>query len=397
MRPSTTAGQARVMDKARQYQILGTLGRGGFGTVYKALMMGSGDFSKVVALKVLNPEMARVEEMARRMRDEARVLGLVRHRAIVQVSGLVMLEGRWTIVMEYVAGVDLHKVMDMGPVPTTVALEVIEEIASALDAAQNQLDPRGEPLKLLHRDIKPSNLQLTERGEIKVLDFGTARANFAAREAKTQALAFGTLDYMSPERMDFEDVPAGDIYALGVVLWEMLAGQSLGKASPREDRHAALLAKALRRLKNLDTPEGVTELVMRMLAYDPTDRPDAATVASRARRLRSDVRGPWLADWAAMLVPRLLLDLRKTRMDKMTGTMLSEQSAPKSIVFAPGGPPPLTEPPAATAPKADAPAAPARPPYLIAAVAFAVLALAGCCGMGALGAALALPQLTQGF
>ncbi|MCB9766226.1 MAG: serine/threonine protein kinase [Alphaproteobacteria bacterium] len=323
------------MDEGRRYEILGTLGKGGFGTVYKARMHGAGDFTKLVALKVMNPEVEGMEEIARRTRDEARVLGLVRHRAIVQVDGLIRLEGRWTIVMEYVSGVDLTKVIEVGPVPATVALEVVEEVSQALDAAQRQLGPRGEPLRLLHRDIKPSNLQLTERGEVKVLDFGTARANFAAREAKTQALAFGTLDYMSPERMDFEDVPAGDIYALGAVFYELLSGQRLGRTSPVPKKHAEHVAKAKARLESLEVPAPVVDLCVQMLAYEPEDRPVADRLDNICRKLRAALRGPWLADWAEENVPRLMLLVRKTMMDGMTGVTLREQTASNSIAMSP--------------------------------------------------------------
>ena len=221
------------MGEPRRYNILGTLGKGGFGTVYKAQLHGSAGFTKIVALKVLNAEVAGKEEFARRARDEARVLGLVRHRAIVQVDGLVVLQGHWVVVMEYVSGVDLKRLMQAGSVPPGVALEIIEEVAQALDAAYRQPGPEGKPLGLLHRDIKPSNLRITERGEVKVLDFGTARANFQSREAQTQALTFGTVGYMAPERMDFEDLPAGDVYALGVVLYELLIGEDAGEGRRR--------------------------------------------------------------------------------------------------------------------------------------------------------------------
>ncbi|MBK9649370.1 MAG: serine/threonine protein kinase [Deltaproteobacteria bacterium] len=199
------------MGEPRRYNILGTLGKGGFGTVYKAQLKAAPG-SRIVALRCSTPR-SPGKRFARRARRRARVLGLVRHRAIVQVDGLVVLQGHWVVVMEYVSGVDLKRLMQAGPVPPGVALEIIEEVAQALDAAYRQPGPEGKPLGLLHRDIKPSNLRITERGEVKVLDFGTARANFQSREAQTQALTFGTVGYMAPERMDFEDLPAGDVPA----------------------------------------------------------------------------------------------------------------------------------------------------------------------------------------
>jgi serine/threonine-protein kinase len=86
-------------------------------------------------------------------------------------------------------------------------------------------------MHLIHRDIKPPNLLLTAAGETKVLDFGIARADFGGREAQTKSVLYGSVGYMAPERMEFEELPAGDVYALGTVLFELLDGQPLGKGS----------------------------------------------------------------------------------------------------------------------------------------------------------------------
>ena len=107
-------------------------------------------FKKAVAVKLLNADTAAVDEIASRLRDEARMLGLIRHRAIVHVDGLVLLNGRWAVVMEYVEGVDLKRLVGEGPVPPAVALEIIEEVSAALHVAYEQPGSTGEPLRLLH-------------------------------------------------------------------------------------------------------------------------------------------------------------------------------------------------------------------------------------------------------
>jgi serine/threonine-protein kinase len=199
--------------------VVEAVGRGGFGTVYRAELMGPSGFRKQVALKVLNPDLPEAIGVAERLRDEARLLGMLRHRAIVQVDGLHLLNGRWTVVMEFVEGVDLKQLLaEVGPLSPGLALEIVQEVANALHyayelsadhsvsvratrAADGSLSVSGG-LRLLHRDIKPGNIQLTAAGEVKVLDFGVARADFADREAQTQSIYFGSLNYMAPERLD---------------------------------------------------------------------------------------------------------------------------------------------------------------------------------------------------
>ena len=142
--------------------------------------------------KNIHEDMQQNDEIAMRLRDEARILGLLRHRAIVQVDALVKLNGSWTVVMEYIEGVDLSHIVHRGPMPVGPALEVIHEVCAALHVAYSKPNRDGKPLHLLHRDIKPANIQITAEGEVKVLDFGVAKADFGGREAHTQAMAFGS-------------------------------------------------------------------------------------------------------------------------------------------------------------------------------------------------------------
>lgn len=259
------------MGTERRYEVLEALGTGGFGTVYRARYQGEGGFSQMVALKVLNPEMAKIDEVASRLRDEARVLGLVRHRAIVQVHRLVQFDDSWTVVMELVEGADLGLVLKAGViVPVGPMLEIMAEVAAALHVAWTTTGPDGRPLHLLHRDIKPSNIQVTSVGEVKVLDFGIARADFDEREAMTKKLAFGSTEYMAPERLDLMDGPASDVYSLGSVAYELLTRTQFGRTSATRERHEPRLKRNLARLREELAPwqEPVAELIADML----TDR-----------------------------------------------------------------------------------------------------------------------------
>ncbi len=164
----------------------------------------------------------------------------------------------------------------------------------------------GEPLHLIHRDIKPSNLLLTAAGEVKVLDFGIARASFSAREAYTKSVLFGSPGYMAPERLDFEEGPAGDVYSLGVVLAELLTGQAFGKTAAKPEKHRALVQAMSANLARAGIDGPTVEAIEAMLAYEPEQRPSARELETRCRELRARYGTPWLRDWAEDKVPPLL-------------------------------------------------------------------------------------------
>ena len=347
------------MINAARYEVLSVVGRGGFGTVYRARMMGEEGFSREVALKVLNEERAGVPALLRKLKDEARVLGLVRHRAIVHVDGLVKLGGHWTVVMEFVEGVHLRDLCRAGSVPPRVALEIVAEVAAALDSAYRARRPDGEPLKLLHRDIKPTNVQVTSHGEVKVLDFGIAKGD-DDQQADTQQM--GTLGYMSPERLDWVDGPEGDVYSLGVVLWEIVMSRAYGRTSSHFSRHAKIVHAQLESFRaclvddwgtGAALADQVTAFLSRMLEYSAERRPTAREVERRAMDLRDAAQGERLRDYAERVVPGLLEERQRMLVegeeeDHETGTVLLGANSGGSLPPALGDagfptPPPLPD------------------------------------------------------
>jgi len=282
------------------YQLQQLVARGGMGAVYLARYRDEADFECEVAIKLLRRDVGEPEELGRRLRDEARLLGLLRHPAIVRVDRLTLLDGRWALVMEYVDGLDLRQLASSLRVPTGVALEIVEVVADALDAAGRACDPQGRPLLLQHRDIKPSNIMITAHGEVKVLDFGVAQARFHGRESATQSLLLGTSDYMAPERLaGGQGSPAADVFSLGVVLWEVLAGERLGQSSPQLLAHRDWLHAGLERLRHRRprAPVALFDLLERMLAWSPQERVVAAALVDEASTLARGFEGARLRAW----------------------------------------------------------------------------------------------------
>lgn len=326
----------------RRYELLEELGRGGFGAVWRARLVGRGGFSREVAIKLLHAsvtEQAHGAELLARLRDEARILGLLRHRAIVQSFELVQLEEGWAIVLELVEGADLGAFVSAS-MPVSVVWEIVAEVASGLHCALVTPGPDGRPLMVQHRDIKPQNLRLTAGGEVKILDLGIARAELAAREAETVDLRFGTLAYMSPERLAGVDLPAGDVYALGATAAELLLGEPLGRAQLDPNAHEAQIAA---RLRGLPLTAEERALLSAMLRSRPEDRPSAREVErlARAQRLARGVDAPNLLAWAEVAVPAVA---RRPAPGPTTPRALTERVSAPTPPLTVGLPPPPDRP-----------------------------------------------------
>jgi serine/threonine protein kinase len=318
----------------RRYRIVQAVGKGAFGTVYRAQMTGEGGFTKDVAIKLMNADLESADEVAARQRDEARLLGLIRHRAILQVDGLVRLNGTWAVVMEYIDGANLRQVLKGGPLPPSCALAVVSEVAGALAVAFEATGADGKPLNIVHRDIKPANIQLTGAGEVKLLDFGVARARFDTREAETVGVILGTMRYMAPERLDGIDGPEGDIYALGVVLVELLSRKPMTKTSSNPARHAETVDAALTMVKEAlgDGHRDLLLLVEDCLAYEPGRRPAARQLERRAWGIAQDYPVPRLQEWARIRVRETQDQLQAEHAaDPLNGETLIEQSGSLAV------------------------------------------------------------------
>jgi serine/threonine protein kinase len=325
---ATPVADPATASVGRRFELLRTLGVGSFGTVYLAEMESSGGFRRRVALKLLNPTWDQQSDASTRLRDEARLLGRLEHRHIVRVDDLLRLDGRWALLMEYVEGVDLECVVsppggvEMPGFSPRAALDVVQAVAAALWAAAETPGADNRPLAVVHRDIKPSNIRVTTQGDVKVLDFGVARADFVGREARTERVRYGSIGYMSPERLlGGDETSAGDVYALGVVLYELMMGKSYGRCELGPAQQEAQVAAAVEEAAEV-AGQDIAILMKDMLAYEAEDRPSGRKVEERARALVAGRAEPDLAAWSALVVP--LLDRPPADDGDVAGRVLAE-------------------------------------------------------------------------
>lgn len=329
----------------RRFRFLKKLSEGTFGKVYLAEMVTENKFSKVVAIKVLHAKWVDHDEIVRRSRDEARVLGRLQHRNIINVIDLISIGGKCSVIMEYLDGVDLKSLINYCAknrltIPRRVIFEIISSVASALDAAYSRPPLQGgKPLRLIHRDIKPSNIMLTTEADVKVLDFGTAQAKFEDREAETQALAFGSAAYMSPERfLGDDDRISGDVYALGVTLYELLFQGRYGKANVRQE---VFYTEQERRLSRLDfsafPPEIGTRihtLLKGMLTWEEKDRPQLSEILEEAEHLAQLINDGSLKRFSREVVQQCKVELQpEAGGDTLEGEVLVEDGTQSSSDF----------------------------------------------------------------
>jgi tRNA A-37 threonylcarbamoyl transferase component Bud32 len=273
--------QRTVIDE--RYTILKPLGGGGMAKVFLAHDEVLG---RDVALKVLREQYAEDEEFIERFRREARNAASLSHPNIVSVydQGRSEEGGAYYMAMEYVPGGTLkERISRVGALEPNAAAEVALQIADALQAAHEK--------GVIHRDIKPQNVLITRNGDVKVTDFGIARAASSTTRMTDTGHVLGTAGYMSPEQAKGEPVgPQSDLYSLGVVLYEMLTGNL-----PYEAESA--LAQAIKHLNepapspkeaNPEVSEALDALTMKLLAKNPEERyPNARTLAEDLARALS--------------------------------------------------------------------------------------------------------------
>ncbi|HUQ01154.1 MAG TPA: protein kinase [Kofleriaceae bacterium] len=213
------------------YVLYECLGRGGMATVHRAKKQGIEGFERPVALKRMLPWLSADADFVKSFVREARLAAQLRHTNIAQVYDLGKVDGAYYIAMELVAGRDLREILRhahniSGPPPVSVAINVLFQVCDALDYAHTFRDEQGRPLGLVHRDISPANIIVGDDGTAKIVDFGVAKGTTNTLATQSGMLK-GKFSYMAPEMLQGQVDARSDLFAVGIVAWEMLTAKPL--------------------------------------------------------------------------------------------------------------------------------------------------------------------------
>ena len=349
-----------------RYTLMGKLAVGGMAEIWLARQAGPKGFEKVVVIKKILDSFCSDEGFVEMFLDEARTAAQLNHPNVVQIYDLGEHNRAYFIAMEYLPGetvarVARNAVKDSTPLPYTFAARIVADAAAGLGYAHSKKSLTGQPLNIVHRDVSPQNLILTYEGQLKVLDFGVARA--ANRATLTEEGKFkGKIPYMSPEQAKALPIDRrADIFALGIILYELIGRCRLFQ---HEDFVVGLKAVASDEpipspvTRNAEVPEGLAAIALKALAREPDNRYQTGEQLRAALEdwLRSQPSNPGSPELSAFMhqlfseridkTARLIEQARAgiigsvdSSVGKLGGTPISELSMPGegTPVIRPGG------------------------------------------------------------
>jgi serine/threonine protein kinase len=290
---ATTAAPEQL-DSLERYKLLARLGQGGMAEVYLAAWEVAPFVHRPVVVKRLHPHFNEDPRLVQMFIDEARLITQLEHPHIVKTLEAGVIDGRCCIAMEYLEGQPLQRVLrranERGGIAAHIAVSIAICVLDGLHYSHETKDAQGLPLEIVHRDVSPQNVFVSNDGQVKVLDFGIAKAN--TQEGRTATgIVKGKVGYIAPEQARAENVDRrADIWSAGVVLWEALTGARLFKA----ETDAATLGLTLQGQipsagsRRVGIPEELEGVLMRALQRDPALRYQTAGA------MRKDLEG-WLA------------------------------------------------------------------------------------------------------
>lgn len=332
---STLVGQPlRVVGR---YSIHAEIGVGGMATVYLGRLVGAAGFSRVVAIKGLHPHLARSTKFVKAFLDEARLAARIRHPNVISTLDVLTDDSEVLIVMEYVAGATLD---ELGPPPMSIACGIAWAMLNGLHAAHTTTDEQGQALGIVHRDVSPQNVLVGADGQARVLDFGIAKADHRLQLTAPGEIK-GKPAYMAPEQLVLEcSSPRSDIYAAGVLLWELLSGRSLYEGSTESIIRAKMAGDVVPPLSTVaDVPQSLDAILARALRRNPDERFASAHELAEALEAAVPLASPReIGDWVRREAAGLLAD-RAARIATMESapSALSKE-ARRSARSTPGAP-----------------------------------------------------------
>ncbi|MDC0719495.1 serine/threonine-protein kinase [Nannocystis bainbridge] len=261
------------------YKLMERISVGGMAEVYKAVEQGVEGFERIVAVKRILPHIAEDDEFITMFKDEAKIAGQLQHGNIAQIYNLGQQGDSFYIALEYVAGKDLRNIFTRcqqqgKPMPLAQACFVVMKICEGLDYAHNKRDKHGRHLNIVHRDVSPPNILVSYEGEVKLIDFGVAKA--AGRVSRTQAgILKGKFGYMSPEQVRGMPLDRrSDVFSLGVVLYEVLVGNRLfqGETDFATLEMVRTVDVPVPSSKNPEIPKDLENIIMKALSGEPETR-----------------------------------------------------------------------------------------------------------------------------
>jgi eukaryotic-like serine/threonine-protein kinase len=268
-----------MAQQQQRYRVLEKIASGGMAEVFRAESAGLEGFKKTVAIKRVLPHLSEKKQFIGMFLDEARLSAHLSHSNCVQVFDIGVGDETYFIVMEYVDGADLKAIIEYGKklgrgVPIEVACLICVRICEGLAYAHELKDGKGNNLGIVHRDMSPPNVLITKHGEVKIVDFGLAKAH-SQLEKSEPGIIKGKFSYLSPEAALGQPIDARtDIFAVGIILWELIAGRRLfmGESDLDTVRQVqSARVPSIRQYNSNVTPE-FEQVLARALARDPSQR-----------------------------------------------------------------------------------------------------------------------------
>lgn len=347
--PSETRSGPPVGDRAEpvpfgNYLLLRHLGIGGMAEVDLARVEGPGGVEKLVVVKRIRPEYADTDLYVQMFLDEARIASALQHPNIIQVHDVGQVEAQPYIAMEYLRGKNLAEILTAATeahvhLPLDFTVGTICAVCSGLHHAHVMRTWEGEPLSIVHRDVSPDNIFITYEGHVKLVDFGLAKAKGRTHETRVGVIK-GTVGYMAPEQFRAAEIDRRlDVFATGVVLWEMVTGHRLFESVTASEAWKELHKKPVPSPSHyrVECSMALEGIIRRALHKDPAQRYQSAHALLLDLERMAEQERLWLSANRRSMVMEALFPGRRARpLQDLTGV----ERAPAAIVLPSSEPPP---------------------------------------------------------